>query len=509
MAISYPTSLDTTTTFPSDIDGAERSNALGTANVGLDDLLNDLGAAVRALEAAVGVTDSAVTTSIRYILSKLFARDYYVGPGGYDSVQDAIDAADAAYDDDGTRGVVFVGTAAASEAITLKQGVCSLEGFPDYSKITLPASTNGPLLTTDGFVTTDSNGGLYGFTIRNLIFDGNAANQASNSGEATVQIYGRSYRIDHVIIRNSKTWAFYSNWSSDSGPPGPDDRGMEAFINDLNCVAYTDGGINFVGPHDSHLENVICADLTGSGGSTGIRLGERAYGTKLAHCHPYGNGHDYALDIDGATGAQVESGQYEGAQTAQIRIKDVADVIVSGCKIYAAGTISAPVGIEIDGASGYLVQNNQFRNLTSGVFNFVDDDIGVIEGNDNYQDTGTVLAGTMNVATTVRNNTGTGSAGGGPGTVVTISGGVATVTPWCEFVFIAGEGAAADTLDKILPMRRAGSRLLVVGSHELTLTHVVGAVGQLVNRTGAGATLGQFQLIEYVASGVNDWTQPV
>lgn len=391
---------------------------------------------------------------------------------------------------------------------TLKQGV-SLFGIAAQSVIKLNASENTALLTSDGFITTDDDAGIYGFEIKNLIFDGNKANQSSNADQAVVQVYGYNFRIENVIIRNAKTWGWYSNWGSASGPPGPDGRGMEAMVDNLVCVLYDTGGINWVGPHDSHLENVICSDLTGSGGTTGIKMGARAYGCKLAHCHPYGNGHDYALDIDGTIGIQVESGQYEGAQTAQIRIKDSSQVIVSGCKVYNAGTITNPVGIEIDGASSYIIVGNEFVSLETGVINFVDDGIGTIINNINFQNAGSIFAGTKNVSTAVFGNQGTGSAGGGPGTTVTISSGVATVPEWCEYVFIAGEGAAADVLDQIVPMRRAGSRLLIVGLHALTLTHAFGGVGQLINRTGANVSLGQYQLVEYVASGVNDWTQPI
>lgn len=70
MTVTFPTTLDTTSTFPSDIAGDEASTQLGTANVELDNLLNDLGNAIRALEAKVGIDASAVITSLDYLVKQ-------------------------------------------------------------------------------------------------------------------------------------------------------------------------------------------------------------------------------------------------------------------------------------------------------------------------------------------------------------------------------------------------------------------------------------------------------
>ena len=162
------------------------------------------------------------------------------------------------------------------------------------------------------------------FGLRDLVIDGGT--YVGNTSLVGLKVYGRSYRLNNVVIQNCAGGGLYSEW----GAGGYD---MEATIDGLHIFNCGGIGLEWRGPHDSQFSNVIVGQAA-AGATYGIRLvrGSQVGGEGFTNAHAWGtysqavwdigtsNGTFYSCVSDGGgvrfTGSgNVWNGQIYGTQT--------------------------------------------------------------------------------------------------------------------------------------------------------------------------------------------------
>lgn len=213
-------------------------------------------------------------------------------------LQAAIDAAAA----NGARVDLPPGTIIA-QGIELASNVI-LQAHAAGTTIKLADGADQDLLTVAGFSTLTAGttqGGPTKFGLRDVILDGNNANNASGW---PFRVYGRSYLMDHVEVKNGKSGGVWSQWGT-----GGDD--MDAHWSNWKIHDNEGTGLDWNGPHDSLFVNGIVAKNTGKGivthGSatseqfTNVHVwGEHTYG-----CHFLAPVYAVNCQTEGATGANL------------------------------------------------------------------------------------------------------------------------------------------------------------------------------------------------------------
>lgn len=160
--------------------------------------------------------------------------------------------------------------------------------FPnaDGTMIRQVAGTNADVVRTKNFavLTGDSSPDPYitpsRFGLRDLVIDGGT--YVGNTSLVGLKVYGRSYRMNNVVIQNCAGGGLYSEW----GPGGYD---MEATIDGLHIFNCGGVGLEWRGPHDSQFSNVIVGQAA-SGASCGIKLvsGASIGGEGFTNAHAWG-----------------------------------------------------------------------------------------------------------------------------------------------------------------------------------------------------------------------------
>ncbi len=142
-----------------------------------------------------------------------------------------------------------------------------LGGIKGASILKQVASTSGDFVSSTSFSSQTLQGtqaGVQGGGMFGLIVDGNKANQsASNRG---VVVFGTSYSMRDLEIRNCKGDGHYSEWIS--GLPTPatqNDASMEAFYSGVKFHDNTGVGWRHRGPHDSFADQILCYNNAGGG----------------------------------------------------------------------------------------------------------------------------------------------------------------------------------------------------------------------------------------------------
>jgi hypothetical protein len=412
MSINFPTSLDTTDEIPN-----SRSNATVMAGNHPEDH-NDLADAILALEAKVGVNSSAVTSTLDYkvsnassanpghshsgaaltgvleanitdgsLLARVASAETISGAWTFNAgkildkgslvydvkafgavgdnatndtvaIQAAIDAANTA-----SGGTVFFpkGTYL-SNKLTTYTAVNLIGVGPHATIVKLRDTQNTALLTTSGFVTTDTAGGIHSFRIQGIAFDGNKANQASNADSGCVQIYGYNYRISDVKIRNAESVGLYTNYETGTGAPGPNGLSMESRLDDVEVYSSGTDGIFWNGPHDSVWVGVDAHENA----AKGINVGARGNALHAIGCHSWGLTQTYAWYISG-TGCSLTACDAEGAVTAQIALR-ANDQQIQGGHVYAA--TGGTTGIVVENSAAGLHIDTKVSNCTTAAILF-------------------------------------------------------------------------------------------------------------------------------------------
>jgi|GEM_PF-1529055 len=138
------------------------------------------------------------------------------------------------------------------------------------SVVKLKAASDADLLVTEGFNTNTgtSNNGPSGFALTTITLDANRTNQTARS--RCFVAYGYNYTVRDVWFVNGFGGGVYSEWG---GPDNP----MESLWNDVKVWNYggTRGcrGLDWNGPHDSKMNNVVVATLDSTIRPTDVNYG--------------------------------------------------------------------------------------------------------------------------------------------------------------------------------------------------------------------------------------------
>jgi hypothetical protein len=203
----------------------------------------------------------------------------------------AIQAALAAVPASGGEVVFPPGTYLASGLI-LKNNV-TLRGAGRATILKLPDGSTADLIQTLNFGTltgTTSPTGVIGFTICDLDIDGNRLGGATGW---PLRIFGCSYVIDNIWVRNGKPGGVWSEW-------GTGGTNMDSHWRDVKIYNCETKGLHFDGPHDSQLSQIqIFNDGTMTGvanitdpvlGCNLLYSGPKTGGTQYTNCHFWGVG---------------------------------------------------------------------------------------------------------------------------------------------------------------------------------------------------------------------------
>lgn len=321
---------------------------------------------------------------------------FHVGPAAVgDDATDNTAVIQAAIDEANSAGggtVVFGDGTYRSNKLTLYSNVRLAGQGPRTTILKLNNARNEALVQTLNFTTLTGTTalGTSGWALVDLTLDGNKANQTVVA--PVLQTYGHDYRLENVNVRNGKGQGWYSEWSD----PGATNAlgAMESVIRRCKFHTNDSHGVENRGPHDSLFDGCFFYDNGGRGywGAAG------SDGNSLHACHAWGNAQTYCYYVERQHNLEGCIG--EGAQTSQVML-GANTCIVSGCFLYAAGTMSTPVGIEIGDAShtnigGSKITGTLITSMTSGAIKF-----GSGEGDSDievkvYQASGSVFSGTPN-----------------------------------------------------------------------------------------------------------------
>lgn len=238
---------------------------------------------------------------------------------------------------------------------------------------------------------TNSGAGISDFKIADITLDGNRPNQTAGS---CLAIYAFRYVLDHVTLQNCKDFGVRTEW-------GDAAVSMEAYWSDILVDTTGLHGVQFMGPHDSHIDRLTIIDAGQGADNT-------SYGLYLA-----GNGNGRFFGFHGwhrgattnrtafqyytVNGSNTFSGShFEGSDQAGAYIGGALDtfdatnlfyspwkpntpsVIVAGSNNVVHGTVlgSAYIpntppryGLQLSGAGNVIAMS--IVNSTLGAINFV------------------------------------------------------------------------------------------------------------------------------------------
>jgi Major tropism determinant N-terminal domain/Pectate lyase superfamily protein len=288
------------------------------------------------------------------------------------------------------------GTYSVNATVVVKDKVHLIGAGVDATIIKLANTTNLPVVQTLDFATLvggDTTGGPGNFSIRDLTIDGNSANNATTA--PGLQIYGYSYVLSSVVVRNTRTLGVHSEWWS--GTPSTDTyNGLESKWIDVKVHHCTGAGVYFNGPHDT----------TWLGGEvfTCTTTGIEAKGLRAVRVHVWGATHATGWKM--VSGCHLVSCEGEGASTVQFLLQGN-DQELNECYAYKGNAnAAASYGIQIgDGSnpcSGYRITGKVLDcgdAVGGGTINFSNDagagKVDLVA----YQAAGTMLGGTVHATT--------------------------------------------------------------------------------------------------------------
>jgi hypothetical protein len=128
---------------------------------------------------------------------------------------------------------------------------------------------------------TGVNGGVYGFSIKNMVVDGNKSNQSGLS--YPIRFYGFDFTIENVKIVNGYSGGWLSDWNG-GGTTFVGPHQMEASIVNMKVHDCGGNGIWLGGPHDTQLTNVLSFRNNGHN----FIIANHNPGTLMTNCHAWG-----------------------------------------------------------------------------------------------------------------------------------------------------------------------------------------------------------------------------
>lgn len=166
-------------------------------------------------------------------------------------------------------------------------------------KLKAKDSLNADVIRTANFATLTgttawltSAGVPYGFGLRNIVIDGNKANQSSGNG---VSIFGKNYVAEDVLVYNAKDTGFYSECGNASGQTDQTDM-PEGRISGLHIWKSGGNGFTFYGPHDMRVQSAYVSTC-GLDGVTFDTSSNHSGDGDVGEIHSYSNsGHGIVIN---------------------------------------------------------------------------------------------------------------------------------------------------------------------------------------------------------------------
>jgi hypothetical protein len=217
---------------------------------------------------------------------------------------------------------------------------------PDTTVIQLAANANTNVITGQNFASltgTDSNAGIYTWSVERLTIDGNASNNTSGDG---ICIYGYEPRLFDVEIRNCAGLGLYHEWGNTGAVSSSTlaTGSMEGKVRNLKIQRNLGGGINWQGPSDSQFNQVVIAQNGPTTGTTtiGWLIGGNSYGAQISDSHIWGQYHNIGMRVD--VNSSLTDVEVEGAATDQLWLRCNSNVIKGG-EYFQPGTSGAVIRI--------------------------------------------------------------------------------------------------------------------------------------------------------------------
>lgn len=190
---------------------------------------------------------------------------------------------------------------------------------------------------------TNSNAGESGFTLERFLVDGRGV---ANYG---ISIYGYAYHVTDVKIQSCKVDGFRSQWGTTTGFAA-DGNVMEAYISGLHVHGCDNRSVNFMGPHDSFLRNLIIENC-----AYGLFLADNDNGQNIASGTVVTDSHIYSCTYDGVW---VNSACILNNVTSESNLRH-GFTISKQCWLYACHSFN---NVE----HGYLVGPNVYNSVIKG-----------------------------------------------------------------------------------------------------------------------------------------------
>lgn len=168
--------------------------------------------------------------------------------------------------------VHIVGAGLGNTTIKLKNGANADLFSAQTGSINLSATLNSGIPGT-----------LLSFSIRDLTLDGNKANQTSGTSYP-LRFYGYNFVLRDLQIMNGRSGGALIDWNGGSSLTSPSDN-MESLIDTCKFHDNSGIGLQFGGPHDSRMHNVISFSNT----SHNFHFAPNSAGTLATNCHGYLN----------------------------------------------------------------------------------------------------------------------------------------------------------------------------------------------------------------------------
>lgn len=236
--------------------------------------------------------------------------------------QAAFDAANAA-----GGGAVYVPSGTyLSDKITVYSKTALIGENYGSAVVKLRNSQNTHLIYGDGSDAlwgTGSGGGIYNFEMRDIVLDGNRANNTTDSDTiAVVAIYGYAHRWENVRVQNASNHGIWTEWGA--GEPVP----MAEFctFKDVMIVIAGRHGFKFGGPRDSKFISVqsVSAGQNANATYSGIVVYGAGNG-RFIGCHVW----SYSTAARMKSSLLLEAGNneftanhFEGAAYANVHLKN-------------------------------------------------------------------------------------------------------------------------------------------------------------------------------------------
>lgn len=175
---------------------------------------------------------------------------------------------------------------------------------------------------SDALWGTGSGGGIYNFQMRDIVLDGNRANNTTDSDAiAVVAIYGYAHRWENVRVQNASNHGIWTEWGA--GEPVP--MGEFCTFKDVMIIITGRHGFKFGGPRDSKFISVqtVSAGQNANATYSGIVVYGAGNG-RFIGCHTWSYSTASRMKSSillEASNNEFTANHFEGASYANVHLK--------------------------------------------------------------------------------------------------------------------------------------------------------------------------------------------